>query len=169
MVLSFLLKILKDLFVKENKPIEYAHVLPWKAGPITIEVIARDPITKFDRRLEYPWRPLDYTNATKLSSAVNKLYHLLPMNLKSSFSVTSAYRPGKYNERAGGAPNSLHTTCEALDLSNVGNVLGTYLCENEELLSQCGLYMENPDATLTTKHVHLQIRAPKSGKRIFWP
>lgn len=143
--------------------------LPWMAGPITLDIIARDAVTHFDRRLEYPWDKETLKNAEELVKKINKLYHSLPANTRGPFQVTSAYRPGRYNDRAGGAQNSLHLTCEAVDLSNVGNVLGQYLLENQHLLEVCGLWMEHPSATSETKHLHLQTRGPKSGRRVFWP
>lgn len=143
--------------------------LPWKQGPVTLDIIARDSVTKFDRRLKYPWDEKISSNAQTIVDRLNQLYYQLPANLRGPFHITSAYRPGSYNEAAGGAPNSLHTTCEAVDLANVGNVLGQYLLEHLELLESCRLWMEHPTATLRTQHVHLQTRPPGSGKRVFWP
>lgn len=143
--------------------------LPWQQGPVTLDIIARDSVTKFDRRLYMPWDEQTAKNAQVLMERVNKLYHALPMNVRGPFQVTSAYRPGKYNTQAGGAPNSLHTTCQAIDLANVGNVLGQYLLEHLELLESCQLWLEHPSATTKTQHVHLQTRPPGSGRRVFWP
>ena len=148
---------------------EQSNPLPWKQGPVSLEIIARDAITKFDRRLKYPWDKETAKNAETLMERVNMLYHKLPANARGPFQVTSAYRPGHYNTSAGGAPNSLHTTCQAIDLSNVGNVLGQYLLENQILLESCQLWMEHPSATLQTQHLHLQTRPPGSGRRVFWP
>lgn len=138
-------------------------------GPVSLDIIAQDPQSKFDRRIKYPWNDKLLTNAMKLRDCVNLLYTQLPVNLRGNFYVTSAYRPGHYNEIAGGAPGSLHTTCEAIDLANVGNVLGEFLLSRQEILEASNLWMEHPEATLKTAHLHLQIRPPRSGNRVFWP
>ena len=143
--------------------------LPWYNGMFTLEDMARDPVTRFDRRLEYAWDDELFNNANIMISRLNQLANRLPLNLRNSLQITSAYRPGKYNSRAGGAPNSLHTTCRAIDLANLSNALGIYLLENPSILEGCNLWAEHPEATLRTRHIHLQIVPPASGNRFFYP
>lgn len=79
--------------------------------------------------------------------------------------LTSGYRDPETNKKIGGAPKSSHVTCEGVDIRDKRGLLSAWLMVNEEILELCGLYMEHPkDAK---DHVHLQTRAPKSGKRIF--
>lgn len=79
--------------------------------------------------------------------------------------VSSGYRPGRYNELAGGAPNSAHRTCEACDFRDVDGSLKGYIAAHPEILDTSDLYMEAPERTPTW--VHLDTRKRKS--RIFQP
>lgn len=158
------------LFCKILKMIDWRPpAVSWNPGPVTIDIIAKDSVTGFDRRLTHPWSGRLLTNAETITNRLNKLYQLLPMNLKGVWKITSAYRPGEYNTRAGGALTSKHLTCEAVDLSNIGNALGSFLLERLEILERCKFWMEHPEATLQTKHLHLQTKPPRSEKRVFWP
>jgi len=145
------------------------HVLQWRQGHLSVEDYARDSLTKADRRLKAPWSPEQERNATRIIKAVNLLIDKLPIGLQANIYITSGYRPADINARVGGAPNSAHVSCEAIDLANGGNALGTYLLGHQEILQACGLYMEHPDATLKTRHLHLQTRPVPSGNRVFWP
>jgi hypothetical protein len=81
--------------------------------------------------------------------------------------VSSGYRPPSVNRRVGGAPNSAHLTCEAVDLRDMGGTLGKFLVKRQDLLVTHDLYMEDPK--VTTTWVHLQTRPTKSGSRVFKP
>lgn len=81
--------------------------------------------------------------------------------------VTSGYRPGHYNKDAGGAKNSPHVTCQACDFHDPSGILDAYCVANQDILEQCGLYLEDPKHTIGW--CHLQIRRPGSGSRIFIP
>ena len=163
-----LIRTLRDLlFPRKQKEVKLKN--PVQSGPVTLSRIAQDSVTGFDRRLKYPWDKKLEQNAEDLKNKLNQLYKQLPVNLKSSFHITSAYRPGVYNERVGGAENSLHTTCEAVDLANINNVLGTWVLENLDVMDHIGLWVEHPEATMKTRHLHLQTRPPGSGRRVFWP
>ena len=81
------------------------------------------------------------------------------------FFVTSGYRPDKLNAIIGGAPNSAHCTCQAIDLEDHGD-LKQWVIDNG-ILEKYDLYMEDPKSTDTW--CHLQRRKTKSGKRIFIP
>ncbi len=67
--------------------------------------------------------------------------------------VSSGYRPGKYNEAAGGAKNSAHLTCQACDFEDASGVLKAYIRQNPGILDTCNLYQEHPDSTPTWLHV----------------
>lgn len=111
------------------------------------------------RDTEYPLEAEVEKNLEKLLKAVNLLRELYakPMN------VSSGYRPGKYNTAAGGAKNSSHLTCEAVDFKDADGLIKKFC--TVEVLEKCGLYMEHPDNTPTWCHV--QIRPTKN--RIFKP
>lgn len=113
------------------------------------------------REVEYPLSPELRSNLDKLLVAVNKLraYYGKPLF------VSSGYRPGKYNVKAGGSSKSSHLSCEAVDFHDVSRELTKFLISRLDVLEDCGLYMESPDATPTW--VHVQIRP--TVNRIFKP
>lgn len=77
--------------------------------------------------------------------------------------VSSGYRPGHYNDKAGGAPNSAHKTCQAVDFADPDGLLKKYIAENPTILETCDLYQEDPSRTSTW--VHLDTR--KRSTRVF--
>lgn len=81
--------------------------------------------------------------------------------------VSSGYRPGDFNKYAGGAKKSNHTICLACDFVDLDSSLDSYCVANQDILEQCGLYLEHPKWTKTW--CHLQVIKPASGKRIFIP
>ena len=121
-------------------------------------MISRDQIL-MGRDKEFPLSAELETNLSKLLEAVSKLEALYgkPMT------VSSGYRPGFYNTRAGGSPNSSHKFCEAVDLHDRDNAIKKWI--TVEILEQCGLYQEDPSRTKTW--VHCQIRPTHS--RVFKP
>lgn len=125
------------------------------------------------RDVEYPPTPTLRLNACALLIQVNALLEELAVRYQMPFyGLRSGYRPGKYNAAAGGAKNSAHLTCEAVDLSDRGDqLLGKFLLTHEELLEKYGLYMEHPKHTKgkNAPWVHLQTRKTRSGKRVFIP
>lgn len=144
--------------------------LPKDPGPQVIEVsdLTRDPQRGINRAIEYPPDMTVAGNLNTLATRLNKLVRRLPASFLPLV-ITSGYRPGHYNTNAGGAYNSPHKLGKAVDLSNVGNALGSYLKENQSILEECELWAEDPDATLKTQHLHLQTSPPPSGRRFFKP
>lgn len=111
----------------------------------------------------YPLTSVMEGNLNHLLASVNKLilaYGKFP-------GVSSGYRPPAHNAKVGGAPNSCHLTCEAVDLRDKDGELKKWCLANLAVLEDCGLYMEHPDATPTW--CHLQTRMPGSGSRVFRP
>jgi hypothetical protein len=80
-------------------------------------------------------------------------------------SVSSGYRPGRYNERAGGAKKSAHLSCEAMDIPDKDKKFYRWILDNVKVLVECELFME--DGRDTPTWVHLQVRPTKSGNRVF--
>lgn len=66
-----------------------------------------------------------------------------------------------------GAPGSSHKQGQAVDVYDPLHKLALWCLENLERLEAHGLYMEHPDAT--PSWCHLTTRAPKSGRRAFFP
>lgn len=113
------------------------------------------------RDTEYPLDAKLEANLKKLLIAVNKLRELYGKPMI----VSSGYRPGKYNKAAGGAKNSSHLTCEAVDFKDHDGALKAWI--TVDILKQCGLWQEEPSRTPTWLHV--QIRSIPSGSRVFKP
>jgi hypothetical protein len=81
--------------------------------------------------------------------------------------VSSGYRPAAINAKIGGAKASNHMICLACDFRDLDGELAKYCLDNLNVLVDCGLYMENPEKT--KGWVHLQIKRPGSGNRVFNP
>ncbi len=111
------------------------------------------------REEEFPLSNELKANAKLLLVAVNKLRALYGRPMY----VSSGYRPGHFNTSAGGAVNSPHITCQAVDFADRDGKLEAWL--TEDILKECGLYKEDPIHTPTW--VHVQTRPTKN--RIFKP
>lgn len=121
-------------------------------------MISRDEIL-MGRDVEYPLTPELEVNLARLMTAVNALRGLY----NAPMYVSSGYRPGKYNKAAGGAPNSCHTECMAIDFHDADGTLKAWITEG--ILEQCGLWQESPAHTPTWLHVDIRPRA----NRVFIP
>jgi hypothetical protein len=120
------------------------------------------------RDKQEPLTQTQEANMQNLLHRVNLLLMVVDTLLpKYRTAVSSGYRPPSVNRRVGGAPNSAHLTCEAVDLRDMGGTLGKFLRGHQDLLVLYGLYMEDP--SVTTTWVHLQTRPTKSGNRVFKP
>lgn len=113
------------------------------------------------RDTEFPLTPELEDNLIRLLRAVNQFRY----EYKLPMVVSSGYRPGKYNTAAKGSPNSSHITCEAADFVDTDRSITRFIMDNPAVLERCGLYMEHPKDTPTW--VHLTVRRPVSGNRIF--
>ena len=111
----------------------------------------------------YPLSLELWVNLAQLLSAVNYLRGVYGKPL----SISSGYRPGVFNRAAGGAKNSAHMTCEAIDVRDPDAEFAQWCLDNLHELEKAGLYLEDPSHT--PGWVHLQTRAPRSGKRVFLP
>ena len=82
--------------------------------------------------------------------------------------ITSGWRPVEVNRVVPGAAlRSKHTECRAVDISDPDGDLDEWCLDHFAVLGSCGLWLEHPSATKGWCHV--QIIAPKSGKRVFYP
>lgn len=88
--------------------------------------------------------------------------------------VASGYRPPAVNDRTrNAATNSTHLSCEGLDIQDSAHQdLARWCLNNRQILDRLCLYMEDPRWTYSVNGdhwVHLQCRAPGSGKRVYVP
>jgi hypothetical protein len=113
------------------------------------------------REVEYPLTPKMEENLGKLLVALNKLR----AKYNKPMSVSSGYRPGKYNTAAKGAAKSAHLTCEACDFRDPDGAIDKFCMDNQQLLAEWGLWLEHPDST--PGWCHLDTR-PRSN-RVFKP
>ena len=115
------------------------------------------------RDTEFPLSPELEQNLTQLLTCVNKFRE----EYNHPISISSLYRPGRYNVLAKGSTNSAHITCQAVDFVDIDNKLKAFVLANPGILEKCDLYMEDPKST--PRWVHLQTHKPLSGKRLFRP
>jgi hypothetical protein len=88
------------------------------------------------------------------------------------FTVTSGLRSEEQqleliSQGKSNALTSKHLAGAAADLHDPDGLISDYCLSNPEVLERIGLWMEHPDHT--KGWVHVQIMAPKSGKRVFIP
>lgn len=112
-------------------------------------MISRDEVL-MGRDKEFSLTPELEQNLNNLLVAVNKLRTLYNQPML----VSSGYRPGHYNKDAGGAANSPHVVCMAVDFHDVDNKLKEWI--TIDILEQCGLYQEDPTSTKTWLHVQIR-------------
>lgn len=80
--------------------------------------------------------------------------------------LTGGYRPKQINFTIPNSrPGDMHESCEAVDLRDSGGSLSKWCMANLDKLETIGLWLESP--TSSVNHVHLQIRPPRSGRRVF--
>lgn len=100
----------------------------------------------------------------KAADTAERVSRLL-MHLDWEPILSSGFRTSEANRMAKGATNSPHMRGEAVDISDPDNKLDALI--TDELLERFNLYREHPSKT--DRWTHLQICAPKSGKRSFYP
>jgi len=66
-----------------------------------------------------------------------------------------------------GAPQSSHKEGLAVDRYDPDNAIDAWCMANLDRLEACGIYIEHPDAT--SHWSHWTTKAPKSGRRVFYP
>ena len=144
-----------DASIRDWEEIEM-NTIPkeWKVTP-TEYLMGRDK--------QYPLSPEQERNMLLLLEKINDIRDVYGKPLV----ISSGYRPGLYNKAAGGEFKSCHLTCEAIDIADVDRKFTAWCLANQPVLVKLGLYMEDPGKATTW--VHLQTRAPKSGKRVFLP
>lgn len=117
----------------------------------------------------------DKTHASELTQAIrdNAAVTVARVNgllseAKVQTTVSSGWRPPAVNAATkGAAKKSKHMTGEACDLRDPKGDLGRWCLENLDVLERHQLWLEHPSRT--QGWVHLQIRPPNSGSRVFYP
>jgi len=112
-------------------------------------MISRDEVL-MGRDKEFPLTDELEANLTLLLVAVNKLRDIYGKPMY----VSSGYRPGHYNTDAGGAANSPHKLCMAVDFHDTDGALKSWI--TVDVLVECGLYQEDPKRTPTWLHVQVR-------------
>jgi hypothetical protein len=133
-----------------------------------------------DRRLLYPnyLTPEIERNARDLVERVNKLCEIARTEGQVDFEthpdthshVSGPWRPPPVNAMTPNAAfRSLHMTGQAVDIFDPDGDLDDWLMTDsgQQALAECILWMEHPAATKGWSH--LQSRAPRSGRRVFYP
>lgn len=125
-------------------------------------MITREEYLK-GRDKDFPLSLVQLENMRELLCRMNTLrrYYGQPMI------VSSGYRPAAINAAKGGAKQSRHITCQAIDILDKGGSFAEWCIKNIDKLELCGLWLEHP--AHTPGWVHLQSTPPKSGNRIFNP
>lgn len=121
-------------------------------------MITRDEVLKGHDK-EYPLDEVLETNLRALLNAANTLR----IAYGKPMIINSGYRPAPYNKSIGGAPNSAHITCQAIDIKDEDGAVKAWL--SEDRLVEFGLWME--DASATPSWCHIQVRPAKN--RVFKP
>lgn len=104
-------------------------------------------------------------NMEKLLEIINQVRH----EYGKPFFITSGYRTPEHNAAIGGAKNSAHTKCLAIDIADPNGLIGKWIINNN-ILEKYDLYMESLDVTQKNKNrswVHLDLIPRKN--RIFMP
>lgn len=85
--------------------------------------------------------------------------------------ITSGWRPRAYNAIIGGSPNSKHIICLAIDLLDPDHKIAYAFMAHPETLAEFDLAIEHPSKTEkpTGFWCHIQVGAPPSGRRVFYP
>ena len=98
-------------------------------------------------------------------TAVGVVFHINPATgSQVSGQTFGGFRPQDCPQ---GAPNSSHKEGSAVDWYDPYGLIDDWLMKHEDRLAAHGLYIEHPQAT--THWSHWTTRAPRSGRRVFYP
>ena len=90
------------------------------------------------------------------------------INPKTGTIISSGWRPQSINNATPGAAiRSKHLYCLACDLFDPDGMIDNWCMEHQNKLAEIGLWLEHPSATKGWCHV--QVVAPRSGSRVFYP
>lgn len=92
--------------------------------------------------------------------------------------VSSGYRPSSINSSVGGAKQSAHQSCQAVDILDKDGYFASWCMNNLDTLKESGILgLEDPrytgifdmEGNRVSGWVHLDIRGAKSGTFVFIP
>ena len=109
-------------------------------------------------------KDIDENIKLKLLPALNKFRTIYGKPMVINSGLRSAEQNGSI---PGAAKKSNHLLGLAADIRDRDRSLAKYCLENLNILQECGLWMEDPQATPTW--CHLQCVPPRSGSRVFKP
>lgn len=162
--MAWLIELIRQLFQKPATlppPMPPVVVVPPpKLREVKPMLVSRKEIL-MGRDVDYPLTPALERNLERLLVAINQFRDIYDQPMY----VSSGYRPGIYNTKAGGAPNSAHLTCEAVDFLDRDGKLAQFCLRHQGDLEEIGLWMESPEHTVGW--VHLQTRPARN--RVFIP
>ena len=120
------------------------------------------------RNLTYPDEVTDAI-LTHAAITVEKVNELLARAGRSDINtVRSGWRARANNDATrNAAANSRHLTGQACDIGDNDRLLAEWCVDNLDVLTEIGLWMEDPRWTPTWLHV--QTIPPKSGRIVFIP
>jgi hypothetical protein len=125
------------------------------------------------REVANPLTPEMEENLEKLLRALNPIREAWGKPMQ----VPSCYRPASINSSVGGAKASAHMMCQAIDIKDKDGKFAEWCMNNLDILEANGVYLEDVRYTYVINDkgervdgwVHLDIRGPKSGNRVFIP
>ena len=104
-----------------------------------------------------PLTPEQWRNLADLMGRIN----IIRAAYGKSLSVSSGYRPAAQNAAAGGAKQSSHMSCQAVDFRDTDGEFAKWCLANMDLIKKVGLFLEDPKHTPTW--VHLQTRPTRNN------
>jgi hypothetical protein len=125
--------------------------------------------------LSRDWTQERQRNAEVLLLAVNKLMAEaalagveFPVNPKTGSQISGQTYGGFRPQLCPiGAPNSNHKEGRGVDVYDPENKIDDWCMVNQDVLEECGIWIEHPSKTNTWSH--WQSVAPKSGNRVYMP
>jgi hypothetical protein len=131
----------------------------------------------FGKWLGHPDMTLEvHQNAEDLLQRVNLVCEICDLeggiefllNPKTNSYVSGAQYGGfRPQDTSIGAPSSSHKQGKAVDIYDPKGEIADWCLKHLAVLTEHGLYMEHPSKTVGW--AHLTTRAPRSGKRVFYP
>lgn len=121
---------------------------------------------------QYPLTDATHANLVDLYEAANELRRAYLAATGKLAKIGNAYRPGHYNVQAGGAKNSTHLHCMAIDWQDPDGALDAWIHDNKELVAEMGwVGLEHPDATPGWAHTDMRQRYDAQGRpyQVFRP
>ena len=126
------------------------------------KALTRDDIL-MKRDKEFPLTPELEANLAVLLPRMNAFCKAYYDSTGKNATVSSGYRPGRYNAMVGGAKKSCHLFCEAVDLHDIDRGIKDFVMSDLSVLDKCDLYLE--DLEKTPRWCHLDIR--QRAHRVF--